>query len=105
MIWAQPGGTVAQVGFKLTMPHASPTRDRGAVMCCIPAGLASRRMTVADVRDQDHSLSLSASYKKEKVNRSFLLRCHFSPNAEVRTTSARCQVATDWHGHWAIPFA
>jgi hypothetical protein len=78
MIWAWPGGTVAGVGFKLTTPCASPTRDRGAALRHVPAGMGSRRPSDADVRDRDDflslSLSLSSDYKDENVGRaSFFL--------------------------------
>jgi hypothetical protein len=72
---------------------------------CGSAGPVSCRPTVTDVRDRDHSLSLCSTYKKEKAGRSFLPGRHFSPNIEVRPTSARCRLAADWSGHWTIPFA
>jgi hypothetical protein len=105
MIWAQLGGTVAWVGLKPTAPRVSPTQDRGAVLYHIPTGPASRQPTVVDVQDRDHSLSLSSAYKKEKASRRFLPHHCFSPNAEVRPTSARCQLTANWPGHWAIPFS
>jgi hypothetical protein len=105
MILARPGGIVARVGFKPTALRASLTRDRGAVLCHVPARPASRRPTVTDVWDRDHSLSLSSAYKKEKASRSLLPYLCISPSAEVRPTSAHHQLATDWPGHWAISFA
>jgi hypothetical protein len=66
MIWARPSETVARVGFKPTTPCVSPTQDRGAVLRHIPARPASRWLAVADVRDRDHSPSLSSDYKKRK---------------------------------------
>jgi hypothetical protein len=48
----------ARVSIKPTAPRASPTWDREAVLCHVPTGLASCQSTVADVRDQDQSLSL-----------------------------------------------
>jgi hypothetical protein len=86
MIWARPGGTVARVGFKPTTPCVSPTRDRGAALRHVPAGMGSRRPSDADVRDWDDflslslSLSLSSDYKDENVGRaSFFLPFSLSP--------------------------
>jgi hypothetical protein len=79
MIWARPGGTVARVIFKPSAPRASPTRDRGAALHRVPAEPASRRPAVADVRDRDHSPSLSSNYKEENAGGCFL------PNAKVGT--------------------
>jgi hypothetical protein len=67
MIWNRPGGIVAQAGFKPTVPRASLTQDRGATLRRVPIGLASRRSAVADVRDREHSLSLSPLTIKRKT--------------------------------------
>jgi hypothetical protein len=79
MIWARPGSTLVQVGFKLTAPRMSPTRDRGVALHRIPIGPASRRLAVTDVQDLDHSVSLSSDYKEENVGQSFLFPVAFSP--------------------------
>jgi hypothetical protein len=68
-------------------------------------GPVSCRPTVTDVQDWDHPLLLSSAYKKEKASRSFLPHRRYSPNAEVRPTSAHRWLAADWPDHWAIPFA
>jgi hypothetical protein len=44
----------------------------------VPTGPASRRPTVADVRDQDDLLSVSFPYKKDNTGQSFLFTIAFS---------------------------
>jgi hypothetical protein len=103
MIWAWPDGIVAQVSFKPTAPHASPTRDRGAALRCVPARPASHRPAVADVQDRDHSLSLSSDYKEENAGRSFLFPVTFPPTPRWVPPSTHRRLATVWLRHWAIP--
>jgi hypothetical protein len=86
MIWARPSETVARVGFKPATLCVSPTQDRGAVLRHIPARAASRRLAVADVRDRDHSPSLSSDYKKRKCWPKLPFSRRFLPNAKVGTT-------------------
>jgi hypothetical protein len=105
MIWAQPGGTVAWVGFKPTVLYASLIRDRGALLHHIPTKPASRQPAVADMQDRDHSLSLSSDYKEENAGRSFLFPVAFSPTPRWVLLSTGHLLATIWLRHWAIPCA
>jgi hypothetical protein len=79
LILARPDGIVAWVGFKPTAPCASLKQDRGVVLHHVPTGPASRWLAIADVRDRDHSLSLSSNYKADNIDRSFLFPVAFSP--------------------------
>jgi hypothetical protein len=67
MIWARPGGAVARVGFKPTALCMSFTRDRGAVLHHVPTRPSSHQTAITDVRDPDHSLSLSPLTIKRKT--------------------------------------
>jgi hypothetical protein len=89
---------------KLTEAHPSVARSRGPN--ATPWFLQnSERSADCHQRAGPGPLSLSSAYEKEKGGRSFL-PCHrFSPNTEVRPTSAHRWLAANWPGHWAIPFA
>jgi hypothetical protein len=93
--------------------HSSKTRQRSTVSG-MEQGTQCRTVVPPDRRavsrpsptcGTETTPSLSSAYKKEKANRSFLPRCRFSPNVEVRPTTACRRLAADWPVHWTIPFA
>jgi hypothetical protein len=65
MNWARPGGTIAQVGFKPTVPAFDSNQQQGSdhrtAFLPVPSPLTHRRRRVTWFR----TLSLSIPYKKE----------------------------------------
>jgi hypothetical protein len=69
MNWAQPSGTVAQVGFKLIAPHASLTGIGEWVLHRDPIGPASRRPSDADMQDHARPSLSPSSIKGDSSQR------------------------------------